>query len=95
MRRRHVTTPRPLGLGLLERLDDPARRSTSSSVGANTPVAGLELAGWIRVLPSKPICRPWTHSASKPSGVLDVVVDAVEDHLAGGPGGEQGTGPDR
>ena len=63
--------------------------STRPRLRAPTPVAGSTWLGWMSVLPSKPIWRPCTHSASKPVGVLDVVVDAVEDHLAGGPGGEQ------
>ena len=47
-------------------------------------------SGWTSVLPSKPISTPWRHSAAKPSASRDVVVDAVEDHLAGLAGAEHG-----
>ena len=44
--------------------------STSSLVGDHAALAGSTWLGWISVLPSKPIWRPWRHSASKPSASL-------------------------
>ena len=40
---------------------------TSSSDGVNTVLHGAIWLGWIRVLPSKPMSRPCSHSFTKPS----------------------------
>ena len=64
-------------------------RSSSSALGANTRLAGSSWLGWISVLPSKPSSTALQALGLEALGVLDVVVDAVEDHLARGPGGQQ------
>ena len=56
---------------------DLVRRS-----GAHTSLAMSTWPGWIKVLPSKPNSAPCSALAPEPVGVLHVVVDAVEDHLA-------------
>src|SRR5215210_7245747 len=45
----------------------PRAASTACSLGANAALAPSTCPGWMRVLPSKPISRPWAHSARKPS----------------------------
>ena len=89
MRPSTVTTPRPSACGLLEGGDDPPGQLDLVGAGAKTRVARLDLARVdqrLAVEAQLPALRALGQEAGL---VLDVVVDAVEDHLAGGAGGEQ------
>ena len=56
---------------VLEGLQDArGRPRRPRSLGANTSLAPSTWPGWISVLPSKPISRPWRHSAQEAVGVL-------------------------
>ncbi len=89
MRPSTVTTPRPVGLGLLEGGDDPLGLVDLGVGGREHPVARLDLAGVDERLAVE-AHLPALHALGlEPLGVLDVVVDPVEDDLAGGPGRQQ------
>ena len=63
--------------------------STSSALGAKVGVARLDLARVDERLAVEAELAALLALGEEAGLVLDVVVDAVEDHLAGGPGGEQ------
>ena len=89
MRPSTVTTPSAGRLGLLEGGDDAARLLHVLRARGEGGVARLDLAGVDEGLAVEAEVAALLALGEEAGLVLDVVVDAVEDHLAGGPGGQQ------
>ena len=60
-----VTTPAPAPSSQAAMM--PRASATAASSGAKVALHTSTWPGWMRVLPSKPRSRPWTHSVVKPS----------------------------
>ena len=89
MRPLWVTTPLPAAMASSKVAMSARASSTASAVGAQTAVGRLDLARVDERLAVEAHLAALDALGLEAVGVLDVVVDAVEDHLAGGPGGEQ------
>ena len=89
MRPLWVTTPLPSARASSKAA--MSARASSIGLGGRRPhvVGRLELARVDERLAVEAELAALQALGLEPVGVLDVVVDAVEDHLAGGPGGEQ------
>ena len=85
MRPSTVTTPLPSACACLEGGDDPARHLELGGRRREDLVARLDLAGMDQGLAVEAHFEPLPADGAEALGVLDVVVDAVEDGEAIGP----------
>ena len=87
-----VTTPRPSACASSYASMISPACSMSASLGANASFVGLDLARVDEGLAVEAHLAALTRLGGEAFRVLHVVVDAVEDDLAGRAGGEQGDG---
>ncbi len=87
-----VTTPEPARSASSKASITRCACSTSSRRRGEGLVAGLDLRGVDERLAVEPVGATLAAFGGEPVGVAHVVVDAVEDRAAGGPGGEHARG---
>ena len=87
--RSRTATPSPRASAASKAATCSSASAGPSGEGAKTSLATASWSGWISVLPSKPMSRPWTQAARRPSWSWKALIDAVDADQPLGAGGEQ------